>query len=74
MSKFPMVRLATKSTSFSRSTRRTPVSHKAIYPNGLAHPYPTYSAILILISTDVVILTSMGEQAAIEAKEAPKNS
>lgn len=29
---------------------------------------------LTLSSTDVVVLTSMGEQAAIEAKEAPKTN
>jgi hypothetical protein len=45
--------------------RRTPVS----IPNEVAD---TRSAELIVLTVDVVVLTAMGEQAAIEAKEAPK--
>jgi hypothetical protein len=45
--------------------RKTPVS----IPDGVVN---TRSAKLTVLTVDVVVLTAMGEQAAIEAKEAPK--
>jgi hypothetical protein len=44
--------------------RKTPVS----IPDDTA----IHSAKLIFLIIDVVVLTAMGEQAAVEAKEAPK--
>ena len=52
--------LVIRSKSFSRSMRRIPVSHNRMRSGDLR-----------LMYLDVIVLTSMGEEVAIEAKEAP---
>jgi hypothetical protein len=64
MLRFLRVRLARRSRDSSIPRRKTPVSN----PND-ANAIKLELTISIL---DVVVLTAMGEQAAIEAKEAPK--
>ena len=63
MSRFPMARLAKRSKSSSVSTRRILVSE-----------HIGYDLLLELMISDVIVLTSMGEEVAIEAKEAPRGS
>jgi hypothetical protein len=63
MLRFPRVRLARKSRDSSIQRRRTLVSN---LDDTVIVPELTYTTL------DVVVLTAMGEQAAIEAKEAPK--
>jgi len=59
------VRLVRRSISFSLLRRRTPVS---------CHFATQWLMALLTVSSllDVIVLTAMGEQAAIEAKEAPR--
>jgi len=59
-----MARLVTRLTSFSTRRTRTPVSAAG---NGTKD-------ILLHALTDVIVLTAMGEEAAIDAKEAPKGA
>ena len=60
MSRFLREKSATRWRSSSRSTRRILVSHNRIRSDYLRLTY-----------LDVIVLTSMGEEVAIEAKEAP---
>ncbi len=62
MSRFPMERLVIKLRSFSALKKRIPVSWNLCT-----------SGETLLTSEDVIVLTSMGEEVAIEAKEAPKS-
>lgn len=55
-------KLVTRSTSSSAPTGKTPVSHLTL------EGWPSPS---VLTSTDVIVLTAMGEEAAVDAKEAP---
>lgn len=64
MSRFPRVTLVRRSRDFSTVRRKTPVS----MPDGIASRLIKLKVLIL----DVVVLTAMGEQAAIEAKEAPK--
>lgn len=54
----------TRLRSFSAPRIKTPVSQ--LTSNGLAWTS-------VLMSTDVIVLTSMGEEVAIDAKEAPRS-
>ena len=61
MSRSLMARLGIRSLSFSARMRKIPVRR-------YSHPEHQY----VLNSADVIVLTSMGEEVAVEAKEAPK--
>lgn len=63
MSRFLMERLVTRLRSFSALMRRIPVS-RGLYKTTITR----------LTGADVIVLTSMGEEVAIEAKEAPSKA
>jgi len=60
-----MVRLVTRSTRCSLRTARTAVSHAATGHWSKRYAYT---------DIDVIVLTAMGEEAAIECKESAKGS
>lgn len=62
MSRCRMERLVKRSSAFSVPRRKTPVSYIVL----LALEQK-------LIGPDVIVLTSMGEEVAIDAKEAPRS-
>jgi len=66
MSRSQTERLATRLRSSSPPKKRIPVSFATEY-NILGEKPHTYTHL------DVIVLTAMGEQLAIEAKEAPRN-